>query len=129
MRKIVIDTIPHKYQNYPTAGDYVTDRNGIVHITVSYMKDWRYGFLVMLHELAEKALTKMHGIPEERITAFDCRFEVERQNGIHKPDDEPGDDKRAPYRKEHRWATRIEKMAAKSLDVDWKDYSRVVNSL
>ena len=36
--------------------------------------------------------------------------------------DDPGFDSDAPYRKEHHFATAIEMLLAKELDVDWRAY-------
>ena len=82
-----------------------------------------------MHEICEKALTKYHGISEDEITAFDLQFEEERSRGIHCPYDEPGDDRRAPYHADHKSATKIEKLAAKFLGVNWKQYTEAIHSL
>lgn len=87
------------------------------------MSDWRYEFLVQLHELVEAALCKSDGITDEQVTAFDALFETERANGQHSETDEDGDDERAPYRRQHRMATIVEMIVADALEVDWKKYS------
>jgi hypothetical protein len=129
MRNIYIFTINHKHQRYDTAGDYYCDRDGTIQIRVSFMKDWKYGILVALHELIEFALLKHRGISEEEVTAFDIMFEKERDDGLHLPQDEPGADRRSPYRKEHKVATKIERIAAKALKVNWDEYGEEIMKL
>ncbi len=124
--RIHIQTIPHDEQRYPTVGDY-WDAEGIEQVRISKMKDWRYEILVTVHELIEMAITKHRGIPEESITAFDVAFEKAREVGL--VEGEPGDQPDAPYRREHVFATNIERLFAAELDVDWREYDTYVNSL
>ena len=63
---------------------------------------------------------------EEDVTAFDEAFEKARKPGNV---DEPGDDPKAPYRKQHLIATGVEKLMAAELGVDWKAYDKKVNEL
>jgi hypothetical protein len=53
---IVIDTIPHSRQRYPTVGDWQIDKAGNLHITVSKMSDQRYQFLIGMHDAIEACL-------------------------------------------------------------------------
>ena len=85
-----------------------------------------YHMLVFLHEMVEAHLTKVRGITEKSISNFDIEFEKKRQDGNV---DEPGDDPNAPYRKEHFFATSVERLLAAELGVDWKEYDDAVNSL
>ena len=41
MKSVRITTIPHSEQRYETVGDY-QERNNIIYITVSDMKNWKY---------------------------------------------------------------------------------------
>lgn len=118
--RINIQTIPAVRQRYPTIGDYWTAGDGGEEIRVTEMDDWRYEFLVVVHELIESYLCKHRGIAEPDIKAFDEMFETEH----HDDRDEPGFDSRAPYRREHHFATGIEMLLAKELDVDWREYER-----
>jgi hypothetical protein len=124
--KIHVETIPHSEQRYPTVGDYWS-ADGVQHIRVSHMVDWRYEVLVAMHELVEMALTRHRGISEPRITEFDLEFERSREQG--RGFSEPGDHPDAPYRKEHFFATNIERLFAAELDVDWFVYDEYVESL
>ena len=126
--KINIKTIPHKKHRYETVGDYWTDDKGVEQIRVSSLGDWRMELLVATHELMEDFLCQHRGIKEKAIMKFDIMFEKERAKGLW-TDEEPGDDPRSPYRKEHRFATRIERRLAKELNVSWKEYDKIINEL
>ena len=90
------------------------------------MSDWRYSFLVSVHELIEYGIVMHQRIPLSKITAFDIQFEKKRKKGNT---DEPGDDPKCPYRKAHQFATMCEKLLAQMLGVKWKIYEKEVNSL
>jgi hypothetical protein len=125
--KINIETIPHANQRYPTVGDYWDDPDGVVQVRVSDMKDWRYEALVAVHELVEMFLTKARGIDEAVISDFDISFEKSRVEGM--VSGEPGDHEHAPYRREHFFATNLERLLAAELGVDWFHYDRDVEAL
>lgn len=126
---ISIKTIPHAEQKYPTVGDWRFEDNGDLTIRISSMNNWKHELLVAFHEIAEVALCMDRNIATETVDAFDMNFEVERAEGKHGVDDEPGDSKDAPYRKEHFFATNVERMLAAELGVDWDDYNKAVVSL
>lgn len=129
MRSITIKTIPHNDQAYETPGNWRFDQYGDLLVEVSDMGNWKYQFLVALHEMVEVALCKERNIPQAVVDDFDVNYEKERAEGKHRPEDEPGDDPAAPYRKEHFFATNIERLMAGELGVDWEDYDRAVMSL
>ncbi len=125
--KIQIETIPHESQRYPTVGDYWDDEAGVEQVRVSAMPDWRYEALVAVHEMIEMILVKYRGISEQAISEFDIAFEQSREQG--KVLGEPGDDARAPYQREHFFATNLERLLAAELGVDWFAYDRLVDGL
>lgn len=127
--KIIIQTIPNSSQRYPTVGDYWKDEDGTDHIVVSDMGNDDYAFLVAIHELTEMYLCQKRGIKEEDITAFDIKFEEERNDDKHGPEEEPGYAPDAPYKNEHFFAESIERLIAGQLGVDWKTYDKTVNEL
>jgi hypothetical protein len=90
------------------------------------MTDPRYEQLVALHELVEVLLCKKRGITQKSVDAFDKAFEKARKPGNV---DEPGDDPKAPYRKEHFFSTNVERLMAAELGVDWNKYDDEVESL
>ncbi|NYZ80195.1 hypothetical protein H0N95_03035 [Candidatus Micrarchaeota archaeon] len=128
MKKIEIITVPYEKQRYETVGDYYR-KNGKWVIATSKMKDWRYEMLIAIHEVIELTLIRERGITVKEIEDFDKKWDKEYERGLHSKKDEPGFDKRAPFRKEHAFATKIEKMLAKELGVDWKKYEKDVVSL
>jgi hypothetical protein len=111
-------TIPHKSQRYDTAGDYWKSKG--MQFRISRMNP-DYEFMVLIHELTEWYLTQKRGITIKEIDKFDM--------GIGKDLDDPGSDKRAPYYKEHKFATKIEKQLCKELGSDWKTYDQSFNKL
>jgi hypothetical protein len=122
--EIHIKTIPHNEHRYSgTVGDYWEDENGVLQIRVSKMGNEDYEYLVAGHELREAYLCKKRGIAEPDITAFDIQFGIEGGQG------EPGDDPRAPYRKEHFFSTSIERLEAAELGVDWQKYDEAIIKL
>ena len=72
--------------------------------------------------MIEKELCRQRSISEPEITRFDVQFEEEREQGLHDPDEEPGDDLSAPYHREHVFATKLERMLAREMGVDWDAY-------
>lgn len=127
MKKIIVKTIPDDEQRYNTVGDYYTDAEGNRVFAVSDMHNWKYEFLVTLHELIESSLCQDREISDESIDAFDIAFEKLRPEN---PDiGEPGDDINAPYFREHQFATKVERMMADELGVDWDEYSKVCAEL
>lgn len=117
--RIIIEVIPHDQHRYTTVGDWFTNENGELVIRVSELSDWRREYLVAIHELVEVMQCRNDDVTEKQVDDFDISFENHR-----KPDNEsePGDDPRAPYRKQHCLATGVERIAAAALDVVWKEY-------
>jgi hypothetical protein len=89
------------------------------------MSDQRYEFLVAAHEMIEAYLALHAGVTQEAVDKFDRAYEAKRKRG---DDSEPGDDPRAPYHREHVFASKIERSLAKQLGVDWAKYDRGVSS-
>jgi hypothetical protein len=130
MPRFVLYTIPHECQRYPTVGDWegpvpVSTGHNVL-VCVSAMGDADYEFCVALHELVESYLCIKANITDAQVTKFDKAFEKARGEGNT---DEPGDDPRAPYRREHFFATTIERLMAAELGIDWKAYEEKINSL
>jgi hypothetical protein len=126
--KILIETIDPKKMRYPTVGDYFQDGDTFK-IQVADMGNDNYNFLVALHELIESKLCQERGIKEEDITAFDLKYEKEREEGKHQINDEPGFDTAAPYRAEHTFANGVEMAMASLLGIDYNDYDKTVMNL
>ena len=125
--KIDIETIEHKEQPYDTVGNY-WEEDGVRYVRVSGMQSEKFEFLVALHELIEQALCKDRGITNEQIDDWDIKFEEGRKAGLH-GESEPGDAVFCPYRKEHFFATNVERLMAAELGIDWEIYNEIVESL
>lgn len=124
-KKIEIKIIPDDEQRYDTVGDYIKKKDGWS-INVSDMPGWKYEALVTIHELVEMFLCDDRKITMAEIDDFDLKYNKNRQRGDIS---EPGDDPRAPYHQEHQFATKIERMLAEKLGVDWETYNRKVGDL
>ena len=122
---IVIETIDHSKQRYPTVGDWQIDKAGNLRIAVSKMSDQRYEFLIGMHEAIEAYLAVHAGVSPEAVDRFDRAYEAKRKAGN---DSEPGDDPKAPYYRQHQIATGIERLLAAELGVDWSAYDHEVST-
>jgi len=127
MKSINYKTIPHAEHRYPTVGDY-WETDDAIEVRCSKMGD-RQEQLVLIHELVEIFLLQARGFPLVETDKFDIMFEKEREEGKWKDHDEPGDDPRCPYRREHRFAENIERMLCHELGLTWQEYSDEVNKL
>ena len=127
MKNIIIKTVLDSHQRYNTVGDYYKDESGNQTFVVSDMNNWKYEFLVALHEMIESALCTDRGISDDTIDAFDFDFEKHRITaGVVS---EPGNSPNAPYYKEHQFSLEIEKQVAKELGVNWELYNTVIEKL
>lgn len=126
---IDIKTVPYEQMRYETVGDWHFDKHGNLHIIVAKMPDVRFEQLVAYHELTEALLCRQRGVAQEAVDKFDGLFEAERKVGKHGEADEPGDDPRAPYHKEHIFATAAEHAMAAEMKVDWDAYEKAILAL
>ena len=122
---IEIKTIPHAEQRYPTCGDWWEDADG-AHFRISDLGRGDWELCIALHELVEWFLCGVSGVTQKSVDAFDREFEKNRAPGNT---DEPGNDPRAPYYKQHFAATTVERVAALVLGVDWDEYEKQINAL
>jgi hypothetical protein len=118
--KVTIKTIEHNKQRYDTIGDWNFDRKGDLRIKVSNLHNQDFEFLVATHEYFEAFLCMRRGITQAQVDAFDLTYTGEG---------EPGDDPKAPYYKEHAFATKLERQLAEELGVDWDAYDEYINKL
>lgn len=127
--KIIIETIPHSEQRYPTCGDWFI-KDEVLFIKVSQeVGDWKSQAAVALHELAEVFMCQHKGIAQFQVDEFDMKFEEERKAGLHSKSDEPGDSSKAPYYKQHQIASGIERIIAAELGIDWNTYTKAIEEL
>ena len=118
--EIHIKTIPHGEQRYSTTGDWWW-AGETLEMRVSVLGDWRYSVLIALHELVEALLCKAHGVTTDAVDAWDM--------GPGANLEEPGDDPRAPYHREHDAASALERMLAHEFGIDWNAYDDAVIAL
>ena len=123
---IHVSIVPYEQQRYPTAGDWQLNDSSDWLITISDLGDWKMNLLVAIHEIVEQALCLERGIEEQAVTAFDLQYEDSRRPG---DESEPGDDTRAPYHREHLFATSIERQISSELGVNWDQYEAAIRAL
>lgn len=125
----LIFSIPHKFQEYPTCGNWAIMGTGQVVVFVSDTTRWEFNAAIAVHELIEALLCARRGIHENMVTDFDIAFERKRAKGIVLDTSEPGDSPDAPYRREHFTATTIERQFIEAVGVDWNEYEKALNKL
>lgn len=134
--RIVIETIPHSEQRYNTCGDWQFGTTGegkveeVLFVRVSNLGNTNMEALIGIHEIVEALLCKKHGISDKDVTKFDNLYEEARK--VYPEilgDTEPGDHPKAPYNKEHEFATRLEHSLSMELGVDWQEYNKKINDL
>lgn len=121
-QKTIIEIVSLKKQRYETLGDYFYDKSGIRHFKITDTGNDLYNDLILIHEMIEEVLTRAKGIKEEIILRHDLEFEKLLLDGKVSPDDEPGEHKNSPYRKEHAIAEIVERMMINHLGLIWKEY-------
>jgi len=122
--RYLLEVISPRKQRYETHGDWIPGEPA--RIVSSRFENENYEFLLLFHELIEYELCRKRKITDKEIMKFDKKFERERKKGLHPANAEPGNNRKAPYMYEHRFALKLERMMAKQLGVDWKEYSRKV---
>lgn len=110
--KISIQTKPQNEMRYDTWGDWRWEEDVLmIEVVENEVPTLDHQFLIALHELVEAYLCFRRGITQESVDAFDMNWKG-------KPDEEPGDDPKAPYGKEHRFAMLMEHLMAKELGLN-----------
>ena len=119
MSEIKIKVIPHGEQRLRNGdiADYYKDNNDYI-IAVSDLGNPDYNFLVQLHEFIELHMILRNGIKIEDIDKWDCEHP-----------ETMGDDPFAPYKREHFFATMIERLVADRIGVSWSEYEKCIESL
>lgn len=120
-----VESIPHKNQRYKTCGDWQFLPNGL-HVSVSDTGNRMSNLLVALHEVVEAILCETSGISEEDVDKFDMEFEANRTDSSL---EEPGDDPKAPYYKQHRVADIVERLVAVEAGVNWEEHCARISAL
>ena len=97
--------------------DWFWKPNGDLEVQIAPMSDWRYEMLLAVHELTEAIMCKHNGVSQQQVDEFDKEYDK-----THSTDCNAGDDPAAPYKREHCFATAIERILCAELDVDWLTY-------
>ncbi len=111
--------LPAAEMRYPTVGDYWKDEHGRRRMDILRMDEEGDMLAVLCHELVEEYLTRIHGIPEPRIKAFD---------EAHLDADEPGELPEAPYHLEHMLSEKVERAVLAAVGTTWEAYSARVDA-
>lgn len=115
---ITIKVIPESEMRQEVNGaDWFWDSDGNLQVRVSPLSDWRREVLLAIHETVEAIMCKYNGVTQQQVDAFDLEYDK-----THSFDLNAGDETNAPYRKEHTFATAIERILAGVLEVPWKEY-------
>ena len=115
---IIIKVIDDKQHREGISGaDWYFDADGNCQVRVSRMSDWRRETILAFHEAVEAVLCKYNGVTVEQVDIFDSPFELAHDNVTN-----VGDKTDAPYRREHCFATAVERILAGELEVPWQDY-------
>jgi hypothetical protein len=118
----IIKSIPHSKQRYNTIGDwkFVDSTIGdplVLDIYISDLGDNKMNALIAIHELVEAVLCRFN---DPEITGE----EVDKFDMSHPELEEPGEDSRAPYKKQHKFASMIEMLVAIQLNINWDEYEK-----
>lgn len=111
---ITLKNIDPIAMRYVTTGDWEWLPNGHLQCSVAEYGNPDSAFLVNLHELVEAWLCNKAGIREDQVSGFDianCDLE------------EPGDSENAPYHKQHKVATEVEKIVCEAMSIDWQAHN------
>jgi hypothetical protein len=124
--KIIIETIPHSAQRYSTVGDWQwNDEGDELKIKVSEIHHYNINSLLLIgvHEMIEALLCARQGLTSDDVDVFDLEWTP--HSGLI----EPGDDPRAPYHREHVFASNIERLIAFYLGFNWQKYEAEIAKL
>ena len=124
---IIIKRIPQKKFRPGIVGcDWWFDKNGNLQVRISdKLKGWRKVACIGLHEAVEAILCRHNGVSHLAVDRFDVRYE--KRHPTKKI--EAGDHPKAPYRREHCFATAVERMVAAELEVNWPEYDQDLENL
>lgn len=120
---IVIHSVPQHRIRAEQAGDWWLFGPNAITIHVLDTLSPESQFAVAIHELVEAYLCRKDGVNDEDVSSFDYRYEAERKEGKHGPEDEPGDDPRSPYRKQHSAATFVERAICHAIGLTWDGHN------
>lgn len=122
--KIIIKTIEQSNQRFFECGDWFYDaEDDTLTVFVSRMADWRSEIAVAVHEAVEACMCLADDIPQTEIDFFDHNFYKTHDDATL----EAGNDKDAPYFKQHVAATFVEREVCSQTGLEWKQHEDNVN--
>lgn len=121
--KITIHSVPANRIRNEQCGDWWVFGSNQITVHVLEGLSPKAQLAVAIHELIEAWLCHKHRVTDEMVCRFDEQYEAERKEGKHKEDDEPGDDPRSPYRKEHMAATHVERAVCSAIGITWAEHN------
>jgi hypothetical protein len=110
MNRITIVFIPEDEMRYRTDGDWQFGSDGSLEIRVNSTLPEDEQWAVTLHKLAEALLCRQRGITQEVVDAWNLEWEQWERVG------EPGENRRAPYHREHMFASALETLFTLALE-------------
>jgi len=113
LKAVFIQFKPKSLMRIPgQIGDWY-ERDNIIYITVASEMDAKSAYAVAVHELFEKLKCDEDGVTEKQVDKWD----TDHQDS----DEECGDMKGCPYGKQHKLATKLEKLWLKVAGgMSWK---------
>ena len=112
-----------------TGADWWISEDGTLQVRVERLATYGRTMSLMVHEIVEAVLAKMHGVTVEQVDKFDLKFEAENpeNKGI-----EAGDAPGCPYGREHMAATACERIVAMECGVgscdSWSEYDQELSA-
>lgn len=100
-----------------SGADWYYDQKGDLQVRVSKMSDWRREMILAFHEASEAIMCRHNGVTVQAVDDYDRPFEEKKDNVTN-----VGDRTDCPYRREHCFASAIERILAGELEVPWQDY-------
>jgi hypothetical protein len=128
-KEIEIEFVPLEKMRYESLGDYFY-KDGILHFKIVDTGNPLYNKMILIHEMIEQTLTEAKGIREQQILKYDLEFENLRKVGKVGENDEPGEGKGSPYRREHILAEIVERMMLNHLDQKtFDEYTEIISKV
>lgn len=119
--KVIIEYKPYKKMRYATVGDWY-DKHGKQRIDVAITKSPITDFAISIHEQIERFFCELHSVSQKAVDDFDMNYV-----GFYS--DDPGLDKKAPYHKQHLFATDIEREIVLKAGLSWEEHNKYLDEV
>lgn len=124
---ITIQTAPPDLIRNKQVGDWRISKYSLAVLVSLAIPNEASQLAVGIHELIEAFLCRANNITDGEVCTFDEQFEAGREEGLHRQDEEPGDDPNCPYWEEHQAATFVERAVCAAIGLPWSTHSQVVS--